>query len=436
MQKDLDSVKPEETCFVISPIGLPNSAVRKRSDIVFHNIISPAAQENGLVAIRADQISTPGNITTQVIRHILHDKLVVADLTDRNANVFYEYALRHAFRKPVVQLLIADQEPPFNLLGIRTIDYSLDLEGGTRARQDVSKQIANVLKPGFKVDSPVTTAAQIEELTRGPQDINQVILTTIQEQFEHLNKRVSEIPNLKELIPPAVRDHTQDILRSYAEEIDLLKAVKYAGVVGIHKRREMALKNFSRAIDEESKEIMVVGSSLKGLLQRDEYGEIAEKLRFKADRGLVHVKFLLTHPIVADFRAGQENRRPTEIGLEIIQTLNILKEWNNEYRHVRLYLGTPTCFAIKTSNKMLINPYPYVAVSYDSPCLLLEYSPEGGTERPSYFFEEFNKGHFEAWDSSLSVHVKNYDAAIEYFHRSLGDYAKSVESILDLGKSF
>ncbi len=435
MQKDPDSINPEETCFVISPIDAPDSEVRRRSDIVFNDIISPAAEENELQAIRADQISEPGNITTQVIQHILNDKLVVADLTDRNANVFYEYALRHAFRKPVLQLLVAGQEPPFNLLGIRTIAYSLDLQGGTRARNEVSKQMRVVLKKGYRVNSPVTMAATID-VTRSPQDISQLILTTIQEQFEVINKRMAEIPNLKALVPPAIRDSTEQILGRYAGEIDLLQAVRYAGVIGIYKRREMALNAFSRAIDEESREIMVIGSSLKGLLQREEYREIAEKLRFKADRGLVHVKFLLTHPIVADFRAGQENRRPTEIGHEIISSLATLKQWNDKYCHVRLYLGTPTCFAIKTSNKMMINPYPYVAVSYDSPCLLLEYSPEGGTERPSYFFDEFNRGHFEAWDSNLSVHVSNYDAAIEHFREMLGEYANGVEAMLDRGKLF
>lgn len=421
MVKEQESSSYDKTCLVISPIGEPDSTVRKRSDVVFNNIIIPAAEENDLEAIRADQISTPGMITAQIIQHILNDKIVVADLTDQNANVFYEYALRHAFRKPVVQLLYANQELPFDLLGIRTIEYALDLESGMRAREELSNQISAVLQKGFNVVSPVTMAAQIEELTRSPQDIDQVILTTIQEQFERLHNR---------------RDQTDEVLRQYAEEIELLRAVRYAGVIGICKRRQVALNAFSRAIDEESKEIMVIGSSLKGLLQKEEYRGIIEKLHFKTDHAGVHVKFLLTHPIVADFRAVQENRRPTEIGLEIINSLKTLKEWDKHYCHVRLYLGTPTCFAIKTSNKMLINPYPYLSVSYDSPCLLLGYSAESSVERPNYFFDEFNRGHFEAWDSSLSVQVENYDASIEHFQKMLKEYASGVDSILTRGKSF
>ena len=39
-------------------------------------------------------------ITSQVLQHVTEDALVVADLTGRNPNVFYELALRHAIRKP------------------------------------------------------------------------------------------------------------------------------------------------------------------------------------------------------------------------------------------------------------------------------------------------------------------------------------------------
>lgn len=161
--------------------------------------------------------------------------------------------------------------------------------------------------------------------------------------------------DLKEALPTYVRDRMDDLLQRYAHEIDLLQAVRQAGVIGIFKRRESAIKAFSRYIDEELREIMVVGSSLKGLLQKEEYGEVSEKLKFKQQRGLVKVKFLLTHPIVADLRANQENRRPTEIGVEIIKSLETLKLWGTDAGNVRLYLGTPTCFAIKTTRQMLIN---------------------------------------------------------------------------------
>jgi len=56
-----------KTCFVIAPIGEPDSETRKRSDQVLKHIISPAIKERGYAATRADEISEPGIITTQVI---------------------------------------------------------------------------------------------------------------------------------------------------------------------------------------------------------------------------------------------------------------------------------------------------------------------------------------------------------------------------------
>ena len=430
-------------CFVVSPIGEPDSETRRRSDAVLLHIITPAAREAGLVAIRADQLASPGIITNQVITHILGDKMVVADLTDHNANVFYELALRHAFRKPVVLLILKEQKLPFDVHGIRTIHYDLSLDGVAEAREEVKNQIVTALAEEYEVESPVTMAAQLDEISRSTKPESQLLFKTISDQLENTNKTVLELKDnlekfvprsldMKEIIPPQIRDQISDTLRCYAEEIELLKSVRHAGIIGLYKRREMAIKAFSRYIDEESSEIMVVGSSLKGLLQKEEYKEVAEKLRFK--QGLIKVKYLLTHPIVADFRANQENRRPTEIGLEIIKSLETLRDWGVDCSNVRLYLGTPTCFAIKTTRQMLVNPYPYISVSFDSPCLLLEYSPESGSERPGYFFDEFKSRHFGAWDTDLAVHIQNYDQAIGYYYEKLSDYSCQVSSLIEEGK--
>jgi hypothetical protein len=85
--------KKEKKCFVISPIGDENSDTRKRSDQIFTYVIEKAVSGFGYTLLRADKISRPGIITSQIIEHILEDELV--DLTGRNPNVFYELALRH-----------------------------------------------------------------------------------------------------------------------------------------------------------------------------------------------------------------------------------------------------------------------------------------------------------------------------------------------------
>jgi len=335
--------KPEDICFVICPIGDPNSQTRQNSDKVLNFIVRPALQKSGLVAVRSDEIASPGQITTQIINHILKAKLVVADLTGHNPNVFYELALRHAFHKPVIQIMLSGQKLPFDVVGMRTISYALDLEGAIEAKEEIERSIEIALSDSYEPESPVSMASKLEELSRTSSPENQVIMNSVIDQLRTLEDKldtmaghVCRTDDLKESIPPIIQDKVETILRRYSEEIELLKLMRHAGVTGIFKRREMALKAFAKALDEEAKEIMIIGSSLKGLLQKEEYSSIAGKLRFKANEGKTTVKFLLTHPIVADLRASQENRRAGEIAREILVSLEILRSWEIPEAYVRL----------------------------------------------------------------------------------------------------
>ena len=115
----------DETCFVISPIGDEGSESRKHADLVLSSLIEPALKSLGLTAVRADKISIPGMITGQVIDHVSRAKLIIADLSFGNPNVYYELALRHAIRKPAVQIIRTADRLPFDVGQFRT--YQIDM---------------------------------------------------------------------------------------------------------------------------------------------------------------------------------------------------------------------------------------------------------------------------------------------------------------------
>ena len=77
-----------DTCFVISPIGDEGTEHRKHADLVLSSLIEPALRALGLTAVRADKISIPGMITGQVIDHVARARLVIADLSFGNPNVY------------------------------------------------------------------------------------------------------------------------------------------------------------------------------------------------------------------------------------------------------------------------------------------------------------------------------------------------------------
>ena len=156
-----------KTCFFIAPIGHEGSEARKRSDQVLNHIIKPIAEECGYEAIRADEISKPGIITSQIIQHLLDDDLVIADLTGQNPNVFYELAIRHTVRKPFVQIIQSGEPIPFDIAPTRTIyiDHR-DLDSVARCKEELIKQIHAAEKDPDKVDSPISMAIDLKSLYR------------------------------------------------------------------------------------------------------------------------------------------------------------------------------------------------------------------------------------------------------------------------------
>jgi hypothetical protein len=140
-------------CLVICPIGEEGTPERKRSDQVLKYIIQPIAENCGYDAQRADKIAKPGIITTQIIERLLNDPLVIADLTNHNANVFYELAIRHAARKPVVQIISTADKLPFDVSEIRTIRLdSNDMESQETCRTELAKHIKAVENDASLVD--------------------------------------------------------------------------------------------------------------------------------------------------------------------------------------------------------------------------------------------------------------------------------------------
>ena len=77
-------------------------------------------------------------------------KVLVAELTGRNPNVFYELGLAHALNKPVVLVSSNQADVPFDLQHIRVIYYDMrDPFWGEKLIAKVSENIVSALKnPG------------------------------------------------------------------------------------------------------------------------------------------------------------------------------------------------------------------------------------------------------------------------------------------------
>jgi len=145
-------------CFIICPLGNENSENRNRSNKLLKYVFKPVLDKTKYIAIRADQIPKVGLITSQIINLLIESPLVIADLTDSNPNVFYELAIRHAIRKPYIQVITKGQKIPFDLSGIRTIEIDiLDLDSVEKAKIEIENQILE-FKKGHNPESPISVA--------------------------------------------------------------------------------------------------------------------------------------------------------------------------------------------------------------------------------------------------------------------------------------
>ena len=119
-----------KSCFVIMPIGevvspkvtVTRAELRSRYDDLIKEALQKARPD--LEVVRADDVASPGGITTDIFTRLMHSDYVVADITFANPNVFYELGIRHACRPGTV--LVRDRngaQAPFDLAGLRHIEY-------------------------------------------------------------------------------------------------------------------------------------------------------------------------------------------------------------------------------------------------------------------------------------------------------------------------
>lgn len=105
-----------QTCFVITPFSPP-------FDSNYENILKPTIARCGLTPIRGDEIFTTGAIMEDVWRNIATCRLLVAELSGKNPNVYYELGIAHTLDKPVILLVQKGEELPFDVSAIRAIVY-------------------------------------------------------------------------------------------------------------------------------------------------------------------------------------------------------------------------------------------------------------------------------------------------------------------------
>jgi len=200
-------------CFVIMPFGDPEKDPEKarRLDFMYSEWLKPCVESieipekagETISCHRADKSARPGEIITHIIENLVSADIVIADLSGRSPNVFYELGARHSVNNNTI--LIADNldDVPFDLRGLRTITYKWDPEQMVNLQRSLKSAIIEILKEPDKIDNPVRRYLynrEVDKLIKQPSppgyDVVKSILTEMSSLRKAFNEQVVEIRNI------------------------------------------------------------------------------------------------------------------------------------------------------------------------------------------------------------------------------------------------
>jgi hypothetical protein len=139
-------------CFVIMPFSKTKGKhTAKYWDDFFFNFIKPAVEKLGYTCKRSS--AQPGNIMKAIVNDLVNSDVVLAVLTDYNANVMYELGTRHSLKHGTIMMLERGQKIPSDFADYGVIRYDDKIAGVPKFQEDLRQAIQKIESDG--PDSPV-----------------------------------------------------------------------------------------------------------------------------------------------------------------------------------------------------------------------------------------------------------------------------------------
>ncbi len=130
-----------DLCFVVMPFSVPELG------IVYEDFVKPTIEERcGLRVERGDDELGSNVVMDDITKSIRRARLIVADLTGRNANVFYEVGIAHALNKPVLLMTQSIDDVPFDLRHRRALVYEYSPRGCKRLETSLYENVQSIIR--------------------------------------------------------------------------------------------------------------------------------------------------------------------------------------------------------------------------------------------------------------------------------------------------
>lgn len=113
---------------------------------IYATHISRVAKKLRLTVGRADDFFTAHSVMVDVWTAVYRSRVVIADCTGRNPNVFYEIGMAHTAGKPVILITRDEADVPFDLRHLRHITYAYTPPGMDAFEDALERTLQDVLK--------------------------------------------------------------------------------------------------------------------------------------------------------------------------------------------------------------------------------------------------------------------------------------------------
>jgi hypothetical protein len=157
------SNKPgEKSVYVVMPVSATASCTTEEWDDIFTGVFTPAFDRCGYRCHKT--LPGVGSLMKSIVVHLQSSWLVLADLTDRNANVFYEVGVRHALSKRTILVAQREEDIPSDLRGYWWLVYGTKPGPVARFQQDIARMVKDIEADPDHSDNPVSDFLEHERL--------------------------------------------------------------------------------------------------------------------------------------------------------------------------------------------------------------------------------------------------------------------------------
>lgn len=148
--------------FVVMPVSATKTCTEEEWTGIFKTIFKPTIETLGFDCERATPSS--GSLIKSILEQLKAAHLVLADLTDRNPNVFYELGVRHSLRRGTILISQRDEDVPSDLRGYWYVKYGTRSWEVAAFASSIARAVADINGREDRSDSPVGDFLGIEQL--------------------------------------------------------------------------------------------------------------------------------------------------------------------------------------------------------------------------------------------------------------------------------